>query len=384
MLSGEAHQSVAQQQALLERQKAARVLLRRCLVTTSFPDEQTLPLVRRHGKELKEMFARILGYRLDLRADYARLVKRPVHGLPARPARAAKERRLERYESGFVFGRRDYTYLALVTAALEQSGVQVTLSLLAGKVKQHGESVPALAVDLDRHPERLSFVRAVSWLEARGVVVCCDGDTNDFVSRGGDALYDVHRDLVGALVSTPVPISLVEDPAELYVDNYADSDQGRRERLRHRLNRRIVEQSVVYRRDLQAEAAALFNAQAHAMVANIEKLTGCHVERRAEGFCLLDEHDGALTDQQYPGDSSVARVALLLGEEMVSSVDYSEQPHNAFVAGGEIDAILATIQDQHRDSLATDYRDDLQALRSEALAILRDFDLVRAAPAATN
>ncbi|MEE2047842.1 DUF2398 family protein, partial [Nocardiopsis tropica] len=71
-----------------ERQSAARALLAHPLLTrAAHPAE--LSLVRSHAEWLVQRFQRVLGYRLDVGDDHARLVKRGlVDEVVHRPTRA--------------------------------------------------------------------------------------------------------------------------------------------------------------------------------------------------------------------------------------------------------------------------------------------------------
>ncbi|WP_051055458.1 MULTISPECIES: DUF2398 family protein [Kitasatospora] len=61
---------------------AARLLMAHPLVTADGPHAAGLPLVRRHAEALAERFQALLGYRLTLGPDHARLHKAPLPGRP--------------------------------------------------------------------------------------------------------------------------------------------------------------------------------------------------------------------------------------------------------------------------------------------------------------
>jgi len=104
---------------LEEFQEAARTLLAHPLVTTSYPNPETLPRVRRWETTLRNEFERLTRWRLEMAPTCARLVQRRVEPSPRRPAMvtAAGGERLPR-----PFGRLDYVLLCLVLAALHGEG----------------------------------------------------------------------------------------------------------------------------------------------------------------------------------------------------------------------------------------------------------------------
>lgn len=116
-------------------QKAVRTLLRHPLVTSVWPDERTLPLIRRWSETLAADLAEMFGYRLELHGRSARLVR--VHdGLDgSRPGRV-KDRTLDRQR---------YGYLMLALAVLGRAGTQITLGELAGAVAADAGRIPGSA-----------------------------------------------------------------------------------------------------------------------------------------------------------------------------------------------------------------------------------------------
>ena len=101
--------------------RCARVLLRRPLLRVGGPDGDLLPLVYRHRVALTDLFAQLLGYRLVIQRQYARLYK----ALPGSD--------LARGESSL--NPRGYAYFALTVAALSGVGRQVLLSRLVADVR---------------------------------------------------------------------------------------------------------------------------------------------------------------------------------------------------------------------------------------------------------
>ena len=142
-------------------QRAARVLLTWPLITTTYPNAEELPLVRRWAAPLREELADLLGYRLELTATTARLSRVRDAFDASQPAMAGAQ--LDR-----PFDRRRYAYLCLALAVLGRAGTQIALSELAERVSTEAERIDGLELSLDRQPDRAGFVDAAGWLETRG------------------------------------------------------------------------------------------------------------------------------------------------------------------------------------------------------------------------
>ncbi|MGD2115396.1 MAG: TIGR02678 family protein [Acidobacteriota bacterium] len=293
-----------------ERRRAVRLLLARPLVTDTGlgPYEQeTFALVRRHERWLAGWFADLLGYRLVVEPELARLHKRPAPDARPRPARSP---------SGTAFDPRRYALLCLVLAALETMDLQTVLSELAEKVQVLAASEEGVApFELDRHAERQAFVDAVRFLVDLGILALTDGDDTAFVQGHGDALYDVHARPLAQVLAAPVPPSLADGPWELSRESYPETDEGANRRTRHRLMRRLVEEPVLYLDGLDEAERAYLTSQRHYLTHQAHDATGLEVEVRREGLAAVDPA-GRLTDLTFPAPGTVAHAALLVAEEL--------------------------------------------------------------------
>jgi uncharacterized protein (TIGR02678 family) len=299
-----------------ERCAAVRALLTTPLMT---PAHEEFPVVRRQADYLRDWFARETGWGLQIERDGARLYKRPAdltsptRGLPG-------------------YNRRRYILLCLACAVLERADPQMTLRIL-------GEKLPLLAAEpslaklgftfaLKTHNERRELVAVCRTLLELGVLQRVAGDEEAFVNAAGeqaDALYDIQRRALAgfmAAVRGPSTWPLGETPdtldarlEALVQEHVADSDEGRRTALRHRLARRLLDDPVVYAEALDAEERAYFLNQRGAMAARLSEATGLVAEQRAEGLALVDEA-GALTDIAMPAEGTDAHVTLLVAEHL--------------------------------------------------------------------
>jgi uncharacterized protein (TIGR02678 family) len=309
---------VTEHEAQLEAQRVAafRALLARPLLGVG-SDE--FALVRRHFRELRRRFSDLLGYELVLRADHARLRKLPVHVDATRPARIVPGAREKVAEDRWrPFTPRHYALFALSLAALEQSPPQTTISLLARSVGELARE-ESIALDLERREHRKTLAEAVELLVHLGVLVLEDGESDAWVrsdARGEEALYGVrHGELTDLLVARGV--STCSSAAEVVTrgDDYPPTDEGRRNRLRHRLARRLVEEPVLYLDELPDDERTYYaSSQRPHLDGRVAELTGLQAERRAEGTAMVEpvQQARALTDLRFPFKLTDRQAALLL------------------------------------------------------------------------
>jgi uncharacterized protein (TIGR02678 family) len=90
------------------------------------------------------------------------------------------------------------------------------------------------------------------------------------------------------------------------------SDTQRNLWLRHSVMRRLMDDPVVYRKDLTpAQLGYLASPTGRRIIAQGVRQAGCLLEERAEGYLVIDP-DGIATDLKFPDDGSHAKVAALL------------------------------------------------------------------------
>ena len=286
---------------LADYQRAVRTVLRHPLISEHYPDRAALPLVRRWSAQLRVDLAAALGHRLELSATSARLV-RAIDDLDVqRPART---------RSGRVFDRRRYAYLALVLAALGRAGVQVALSDLADTVAADAQRIEGLGLDTGRGPHRAAFVDVVTWLEERGALRLADGSARAWADDPGraEALYDIDRDVALAVHRPTRVVHHLGSVAELLVhDTAVGRDSGRRD-AGQRARRALVEHAVVLYDEVDEGVRNVLRTPG--IAADVTRLTGMAVERRAEGLALIDT--AGLAERRFPAGGTVDQAALLL------------------------------------------------------------------------
>lgn len=303
-----------------EQRKAARALLRRPVLRNNGPSSDSFVLVRRHSAALRDWFDRNTGWRLYVDSEVARLVKTAATTTdPTHPARDPRSRQ--------PFTRRRYVLACLALAALERADAQITLGRLAEHIVL-GAADPHLAdagvsFTLDTKDQRSDLVAVVRLLLELGVLARVAGDEDAFVKDTGDALYDVERRVLAALLAAPRGPSTID--SEAFAERIAAltdelepaTDELRNQQIRHRLTRRLLDEPVLYFDDLDEAELAYLTRQRHAITSRITELTGLIAEVRAEGIAMVDPFDD-LTDVRMPETGTEGHATLLLAEYLAA------------------------------------------------------------------
>lgn len=300
---------------LASYQKAVRAVLRHPLITESYPDAGTLPLVRRWSGPLRTDLAEALGYRLELSGNAARLVRAADDLDPTQPARTRTKRE---------FDRQRYAYLALVLAALGRAGIQIALSELAEAVAADANRITGLGLATTRAADRAAFVDVVSWLEDRGALRLADGSARAWADDPGraEALYDIDRDVTNAVYRPTRVAQHLRSVSALLARPAATSRNAERRDAGQRARRALLEQPVVYHADADADVRNILRTPA--LVEDVQRLTGLTVERRAEGLLLVDI--AGLAERRFPSTGTVSQAALLLAREIADRVTDPDAP----------------------------------------------------------
>ena len=297
---------------LADYQRAVRTLLVHPLMTATYPDADALPRIRRYLDTLTADLQQVAGYRLQLEATCVRLVRR-VDRLDD----TQRVRRRDRPP----FDRRRFAYLSLVLAALGRVGSQVALTELADALRRRAVEIDGLGFDPDQYRHRLAFVDVVRHLLHLGALREVEASTVEWVRDpdAGEALYDVDRDAVHLLFVPPRVIQHTASVGALLAGSVAVSRDTRRAATRQRLARLLLEHPVLAHDDLTSEERGYLASQATSLAADLHRLTGAQVERRAEGVAVIDA-TGSFSDRSFPTGGTPAQVALLLADAMAHAV----------------------------------------------------------------
>lgn len=291
---------------LAEYQQAARLVLRHPLITVSYPDKTSLPLVRKWAGQLRTDFAEVLGYTMVSTGETIRLRRAQDTLDLTRPALTRARR---------PFDRRRYAYLALTLSALGRAGTQIALSELADAVAAEAGRIDGLGMDTSRKADRDAFVDAVAWLEARGALRMADGSAAEWVNdpERAEALYDIDREVAAAVYAPSRVLQHVSSVTELLsgtdLGPGAQGINAARRVAARRARRLVLENPVVYYAD--TDPGLRGQLRSPALAEDLERLTGLPLERRAEGVALVNTGQ-RLSDVAFPGTGTVAQAALLL------------------------------------------------------------------------
>lgn len=308
-----------------DRQQALRTLVQNGIVALRDP---VFPLIRRHADWLREWFQRHVGWSFVIDAECARLFKVPgnladtTRGAMTPDARKAP------------FTRRRYAWFCLALAFLEKADRQTTLGRLAEGLGLLANEDPVflqmeMNLDLKERDHRRDLVLVVRKLLDLGVIEKVDGDEEQFVQNRGDALYRINRARLHLLLSVRRGPSTVQETnfdQRLHAVTetmYEDTDDGRNRAIRHGINRRLVEDPIIYFSELTPEETDYFASQRAHLLRQLGEATGLIPELRREGVALADEH-GSFTDFALPEEGTEGHLALLLAEHLAAR--YRAQP----------------------------------------------------------
>ena len=353
-----------------ERQAAARALMARPLLTErTHPAE--LSLVRSHAEWLTQRFHRVLGYRLTVAEDHARLVKRG----PGAPAPLTRP-------TGAPFTPRTHTYLALTLAVLVEDTGPLGVRELADRVR---EAAYEAGVDADPARglgERRAFCAALEFLAGLGALTEEEGRIAD---HRADALADArlvpHTRVVRAVAAHP-PRAADDPDSFLAAASVVDPDGDNQGEIA--LRRLLAETAVVLREDLPDRQRDRLAAHQWRAAAARGNLLGCDVEVRAEGVALVlpDEADG------FPSDDPVGQAALALVRHLSGRLHPGRPVTSVVVPDRELDAALAVFCGADAPERAEWSRTagpevpDPDRMRALVLDLLTGLGLLRGAPGA--
>jgi uncharacterized protein (TIGR02678 family) len=359
----------------IERQRAFRVILQKPLLTSTGPDSEDYRLVRAHIQWLKEWFNHNAEWTLQVDSELIRLRKTPSDlSDSTRPAVNSR---------GISFSRRKYALLCLALSALEQSERQIVLGKLAEAIMECIAADPNLVAagmtfDLKSADERRDLVDIVRVLMEYGILRRIDGDEQQFLNQSGDALYNIHRPLLAAMLNvrrapSAVRASAIGERLAAITDEFtAETDEGRNRRIRSSLVRRLLDDPVLYFSDLAEEQRAYLQSQRAFLTREISAATGLIAEVRREGIAMVDPQ-ADLTDLGLPEEGTDGHVALLLAEELARQ---AKQNPGVPIGFSYLHQTVASLIKEHRSHWRKDVREPgaeeaLVAQTVQRLAALR-------------
>jgi len=399
------------------RAGAIRLLLRHPLLPAETCERHQLPFAElaRHADTLRRWFDDVTGWRLtvDHRRGFARLDKRTGFGDTTRPATSPRGNQRP-------FNRRRYTLLCLLLHTLETAGQQLTLRDLVDAVRAltADDEFGIAPYDPQAHDERVAFIDAVLYLVSLGVLVEKDS-RGDWINtpESGNALYHVDNRRLAHLLVTSQPAATAVSAQQLFhEDRYGPSaqptdiaipkwlvdgivlgvgpasgagggaedlgvestDEQRRLATRHRIMRRLLDSPVLHYDDMSVEDSEYLRQTLRA-VQDWCSDAGFSVERRAEGWALIDEHDLA-TDIGFPAGetgSNLKQAALLTLDTLVGR---ARSDNRRTFTRSEVRTDIAQLLRDHPRWASAYQNDDGHTLTNEVLGLLSSFELIRVDP----
>ncbi|MEV1005012.1 TIGR02678 family protein [Nonomuraea sp. NPDC050202] len=328
------------QQREEQRRKAVRALLRRPLLT---PELEEFRLIRIHQGWLADWFARETGWTLYADASVARLRKVPLrHADGTRPAQA---------KGKSAFTRRRYVLTCLALAVLERADSQITLGRLAERTLAFAAdpelTTCGIVFTLGNREER-GDLAAVAWLLLElGVLRKVVGDEGAYIGGSGDVLYDVDRRVLAVLLAVRRGPSTVDahDPGTrlkaITEELLPETDEGRDQLIQHALARRLLDDPVLYYRELTETERLYLDRHREPLLQRLLDATGFVAEVRAEGIALLDPTREA-TDLGMPDEGTDGHATLLLAEYLARQMRiYPDTPVEVAEARTEMERLAA-------------------------------------------
>ena len=197
------------------------------------------------------------------------------------------------------------------------------------------------------------------------------------------------------LVSSPSVLRGVGEAADFLVEPTAPGTEDRPQALRHRLARRLVEGPVMSYSDLGADELNYVRERRTRLVRDLEQLTGCHVESRAEGMSLVDATIEPITEprHRFPSGGTLTQAALLWGAALVELAATGDEviretvlepddevrlapAAERWVNGAAADEAWEEFADRYRSKFSSDYRESPDKLRREVGELLARFGLL--------
>jgi uncharacterized protein (TIGR02678 family) len=346
-------------------QRAFTGLLARPLVTAA-SDPALYRAVTRHAAAVSQAAHR-LGYRLAASGQAFRLVRVPVAGAVTAPPPP-----LDRP------GRRVLALACVLAAACDQVPGPVTLAQLAQAVQEltSGPAATVAPFDPDLLAHRRQLAEAAGLLEHWGVL-SSRWPAGDFGGdQPGPAEYDIDQAALDLLTSPDVlsaALAPVTGP-----DPAADDLPGASRPVR--ALRALVETPAVLYADLAEDDAAALRATRGLRSSEAARLTGGHVEARAEGLTvIIDDEPPSPVTSDWPGGSSAGRASLLLASR-AGRAGERQLDGTVVLTSDQADEQASAVQAAHQPDLAGPLRDDPAAVRAAAEQQLAALGLLRVRP----
>lgn len=316
----------------LDLRAAARHLVAHPIVAAE-QDPEIFRLIRRYETQLDRWFTQRFGYRLQVKADTARLFKSSVVAT-RRPLRTAAATRRS-------FAQREYTMLALALAAVAAGPEVISLRDLVEGIRS--AAAEAGVTVSEERSDRRALVTALRWMISCGATTEIHAQVDSYASDGtADAVLRVRPDRVALLA---LPVLARAETSEQLLER---SEQRRASRPWMRSL--LLEEPVVYRSDLTDDEWSELRRRLGEERNIFDEMFGLSIEARAEGLAAIDP-EGGLTDSRFPAGGTLGQAALLLIDHLVAANSNPVERSTAVAAITDL-AEVHRVQSRHWGQIA--------------------------------
>ncbi|HAH97067.1 MAG TPA: TIGR02678 family protein [Firmicutes bacterium] len=293
---------------LEETQLCAQALLGRTWVVKT-DDPEMYNAIRRNYRELKEWFQEYCGFNLIFTRQVIKLEKVPGKAYPW---------------MGFAefSDPRDYGLFSFCLWYLEDKsdGEQFLLSEMVSAVLEHiagflHDKAEIAGIDLTNYDHRLSLARALRKLRELGILTVVDGDEGEWVRQDLDILYESSQVVHFVLRHFEKELSYYGNVNDLAAGVYPETAEGRAQKLRHSIFRRLIQEPVILDSEWSPEEHSYITAKHQAVCNNLRAISGLEGQRFGEGLILV-QSNGASECEVFPTTKVVSDICLLLAGEL--------------------------------------------------------------------
>jgi len=333
------------------RRTCAHALLNRPWITKD-ADPELYYWIKDQYAELRDWFAEYAGFSLLLTRTMAKLDKAPVKGQPWMGFREFRE-------------TRDYAFFTYGLWYLE-SKTEMDQFVLTDMVTHIREQMlsAGIMVAWDNYYHRMSMVRALKKLKQLGVLLAVDGDEGDWAHDASrNVLYECSPNARYVLRQFPDELRRSDDYHHLNeLVAYADTEDGRKRRLRHRIYRRLLLEPVVHDRSWDTEEQRYVQTQRRSLLDQLQRMFGFEGTRYREGLLFFHPEltgEGEL----FPTPAAISDLVLLLAGHLRRKLHLG---HAAYVleddgtielTRSDLEQALLELKEAHQDYWSKEHRE---------------------------
>ncbi|MBM7866888.1 TIGR02678 family protein [Heliobacterium gestii] len=353
-----------------ERIACAQALLNRPWITKE-ADPDLFQAIKQHYEELRSFFQDY--------CDFVLIVTRQVAKLDKYPTAPQPWMGFEEFATS-----RDYMFFTFCLWYLEGKN-EVEQFLLTDMIEEIRNHLLGLDIDIDwnLYEHRLSMARALRKLRDLSIVIAVDGDETEWSRSSGsehNVLYECGQGAAFVLRRFPRDLSTYGSIEAICEGDYADTEEGRIRRRRHRVFRRLLQEPVVYDGDFTDEERQYVLTQRRYILETLEKQLGLTGQRYREGLILFHP-DLTGECQLFPTAKAISDIALLFAGEVrrrraQQKPAGDDEGHRIVFTWQEAEALLHHLRERHGRLWSAQFREaKLRELAQDLFAHLQEWNL---------